>query len=171
MTPLDHALQYARHELAVFPVHWIDAGRCSCGSDECRSPGKHPLTAGGCKDASTDPETISQWWAVWPMANIAIATGEASGVFVLDIDVAEGKNGEVSLAALEAEIGQIPRSAVVRTGSGGWHIYMKLPDLSIRNSASKIGQHIDVRGNGGYVVAPPSIHQSGNHYVWESANV
>lgn len=171
MTPLDHALQYAQHGLKVFPVHWIDAGQCSCGREDCGSAGKHPLTPSGCNDASANPEVISKWWSQWPKANVAIATGEASGIFVIDIDVADGKNGAASLAELEAEIGPIPRDAVVRTGSGGWHIYLKLADLPIRNSASKIGEHIDVRGSGGYVVAPPSAHKSGNHYKWENAHV
>jgi bifunctional DNA primase/polymerase-like protein len=171
MTPLEYALQYAQHGLQVFPVHGMEAGQCSCGRDNCKSAGKHPLTKSGCKDASSDPEKIRQWWTQWPMANVAIGTGEASGIFVIDIDVADGKNGAASLAKLEAEIGPIPRDAVVRTGSGGWHIYLKLADLPIRNSASEIGEHIDVRGSGGYVVAPPSLHQSGNHYVWEDAHV
>jgi len=171
MTPLDHALQYAQHGLKVFPVNWIDADQCSCDREDCGNAGKHPLTPSGCKDASSDPAVIQQWWTLWPKANVAIATGEASGIFVIDIDVADGKNGAASLAKLEAEIGPIPRDAVVRTGSGGWHIYLKLADLPIRNSASKIGEHIDVRGSGGYVVAPPSLHKSGNHYVWENAHV
>jgi putative DNA primase/helicase len=171
MNSMEYALRYAQHGLAVFPAHWIENGQCSCGNSSCSSVGKHPLYPGGYKIASTDPETIKGWWTTNPKANVAIATGEMSGVFVIDVDVADGKVGEQSLKALEEEVGSLPKDAVVKTGGGGFHIYMRMPRHEIRGSASKIGEHIDVRANGGHVIAPPSTHKSGNQYEWMSTSV
>lgn len=143
------ALQYAQRGLAVFPVKEKD---------------KTPLTKNGCKDAIKDAETIQRWWSQIPHANIGIATGEPSGLWVLDID---GEEGEDSLKALEAAHGALPHTMEAHTGGGGRHLYFALPQgLEISNSAGKVGFKIDVRGNGGYVVAPPSIHKSGRKYAW-----
>jgi hypothetical protein len=107
------------------------------------------------------------WWTQWPAANIAIATGDLSGIFVLDVD---GEHGEQSLRNLEQRLGQLPPTVEVITGSGGRHIYFRLPEFPgapiIRNSASKIGVGLDIRGNKGYVIAPPSLHESGRRYQW-----
>jgi len=170
MTPLDFALKYASQGWAVFPAHSIQHGECTCGNPTCGPAGKHPMVAGGFKAASTDPDTVQQWWTNWPEANVAIATGSVSGLLILDVDVGADKQGEAALKRLEAETGPLPREAVVRTGSGGWHIYMQMPDQPVGGSASKLGPNLDVRANGGYVIAPPSIHKSGNHYTWESTN-
>lgn len=171
MNAMEYALHYAEHGLAVFPTNWIEDGRCSCGDPSCSSAGKHPLYAGGFKIASTDAEIIKRWWTTNPKANVAIATGEMSGLFVIDVDVADGKVGEQSLKSLEEEVGSLPKDALVKTGSGGFHIYMRMPDHEIRGSASTIAEHIDVRANGGYVIAPPSTHKSGNQYEWMNDNV
>ncbi|MCR9272545.1 MULTISPECIES: bifunctional DNA primase/polymerase [Mameliella] len=171
MTMMLKALEYAQRGWAVFPVHGIVDGRCTCGSDDCKSPGKHPVFPGGFKNATTDGETIRDWWSQVPDANVAIATGEASGIFVLDVDIGADKSGERSLAELEERIGRLPAEAVVRTGSGGLHFYFAMPSAPIRSSASRLGLNLDVRGTGGYVVAPPSKHISGNNYTWETLNV
>lgn len=143
------ALQYAQRSLAVFPVKEKD---------------KTPLTKNGCKDAIKDAEAIHRWWSQSPNVNIGIATGEPSGLWVLDID---GEEGEDSLKALEAAHGALPPTMEVHTGGGGRHLYFALPQgLDISNSAGKVGWKIDVRGNGGYVVAPPSVHKSGRKYEW-----
>ena len=168
MSILDYALKYANQGLAVFPVHGIENGSCTCQNPQCSSPGKHPIATGGFKIASTDGVVIRDWWSLWPFANVAIATGSLSGVLVLDIDVGPQKEGEESLHALEGEVGPIPRDAVVRTGSGGTHIYMTMPDQPISGSTSKLGKNLDVRADGGYVVAPPSAHISGNNYEWKT---
>lgn len=170
MTVLEYALQYANLGWAVFPVHGIKDGRCTCGSQDCSSPGKHPIHSGGFKNATTNTETINAWWSDNPNANVAIATGERSGVFVVDVDCGAGKDGFATLAELEEEFSIMPFSARVRSGSGGLHIYMKMPDFSIGGSAGKLGPAIDIRANGGYVVAPPSAHISGETYEWKTEN-
>ncbi len=126
--------------------------------------GKRPLTSHGCKDASIDPAIITDWWKKWPDANIGIATGNGSGVFVLDID---GEEGEESLRVLEREHGSLPLTVESITGGGGRHLFFLWPQqCTIANSAGRLGKGLDVRGNGGYVVVPPSIHASGRQYTW-----
>jgi hypothetical protein len=126
--------------------------------------GKTPKIDGGFKAATTDPKLVQEWWTKWPEANIGIPTGAVSGVWVLDID---GDEGEASLKALEQNYGDLPQSIEVITGGGGRHIYFAMPaNGTIPCSASKIAKGIDVRGDGGYVVAPPSIHPSGSRYQW-----
>jgi hypothetical protein len=162
------ALEYAKCGWQVIPLHSPNGKGCSCGLAECESPGKHPRTRNGLKDASSDPATIRQWWKRCPDANVGIATGPESGVFVLDIDGAKGEN---SLIELARQGFSLPDTYVVQTGGGGSHFYFTWPTgLDIRNSASKLGPGLDVRGAGGYVVAPPSLHKSGEQYeLLESA--
>ena len=84
---LQSALAYASFGWAVFPVHSIRDGKCTCGNPRCSSPGKHPLTRHGFKDATTAPAVIAAWWRKYPWANIAVATGGKSGrLLVIDID-------------------------------------------------------------------------------------
>src|SRR4051794_33968519 len=83
------ALRYAERGWHVFPCHHIEDGRCTCVG-ECASPGKHPMTPHGFKDATTDKDRIQEWWSQFPSANIGIRTGEVSGVWVLDLDGAGG---------------------------------------------------------------------------------
>lgn len=150
---------------AVFPIFTVEQGRCSCGK-ECGSPGKHPigsLVPRGCLEATTDPQLIKEWWAVYPDANIGIATGDPSGVMVLDVDIDSG--GDTTLDTLEQRFGQLPDTWAAWTGSGGAHFYFRMPGIDVRNSAGAVGPGIDVRGNGGYVVAPPSLHVKGR-YAW-----
>ena len=155
------ALHYASLGWYVLALHnAIAGGGCSCGRADCKSPGKHPRTKRGCKDASADPSQIEAWWGKWPCANIGIATGAVSGIVVLDIDGAEGV---ATLQTLIAEYGLLPRTPVVQTARG-LHFYFKLPQgVSVPCST---GNGLDIRGNGGYVVAPPSIHSSGHVYQW-----
>jgi hypothetical protein len=146
------ALALARRGLRVFP---------------CRPRAKEPATVNGLKAATTDPILIKCWWQQEPQSNIAIATGMASHVFVLDVDGAEAE-----LKKLEAQHGAIPPTVEVITARGR-HLYFKWPDRLVRNSAGKIAPGIDVRGEGGYVLAPPSVHPSGRRYEWsvDTANV
>jgi bifunctional DNA primase/polymerase-like protein len=159
-----YALDYAERGWHVFPVHTVDGGSCSCGKSDCSRVGKHPiahLAPRGFKDATIDPQVITQWWAGFPDANIGIATGHVSCVLVLDVD---GATGLESLRQLEAQHGPLSASYVVKTGSGGLHFYFSMPNVDIRISASKLGAGLDVRANGGYVVAAPSLHHSGARY-------
>jgi hypothetical protein len=139
------ALALARHKLHVFP---------------CLPRDKRPACPRGVKDAT---ETIEKWWQERPECNVAIATGSISGVFAIDID---GADGELELRRLEAEHGPLPATVEVITGNGR-HCYFKTPaGVPIRNSAGRIAAGIDVRGDGGYVIAPPSLHPSGKPYCW-----
>ncbi|MGO9605457.1 MAG: bifunctional DNA primase/polymerase [Candidatus Binataceae bacterium] len=145
------ALTYAEHfGFMVFP---------------CKPGGKTPLTEHGYKDARRDPSQIRKWWERWPEANIGIATGTISGIVVLDIDPRHG--GDDTLEVLRAEHGKLPETPTVLTGGGGFHSYLRHPGGVVPNSVAKVGQGIDVRGDGGYVIAPESIHESGNPYSWK----
>jgi hypothetical protein len=147
------ALALARRGLAIFP---------------CLPRDKRPATANGCKDATTDLATVRQWWGLEPRYNVAVATGAISRVFAIDID---GLDAELELRRLEAEHGELPPTVEALTARGR-HLYFRMPDKPVCNSASKIAPGIDVRGDGGYVIAPPSVHPSGRAYAWsvDSAN-
>ena len=148
-----------------FPLHSVRDGRCTCGRSNCPSPAKHPRTANGLKDATTDPVVIEQWWSRWPTANVAVATGVTAGLVVVDIDPRH--DGDESVVELELRYGGLPRTAESLTGGGGRHLFFIHPGGSIRNRAKLAGlSGIDIRGDGGYVVAPPSLHISGAHYRW-----
>src|SRR5262245_40208280 len=82
---LASALSYAARGWAVFPCHLLINGVCSCGKADCRNIAKHPMTPAGFHDASTDELLIHAWWEKWPLANVAIATGQISGIVVIDI--------------------------------------------------------------------------------------
>jgi hypothetical protein len=158
---LDAALSCAARGWGVFPLYWIRDGRCSCGRTTC-SAGKHPLTDHGFDDASTGTSQIQEWWTAWPSANIGVLTGAASGLVVLDVD---GVKGELSLRGLQLCNAPLPETLWVRTGSG-WHAYFSHPGIRVPNSAGRLAIGLDVRGDGGYVVAPPSGHINGTSYVW-----
>jgi hypothetical protein len=168
---VDHALWYARHGWPVVPVYglveWADGLPCRCRSRaECPTPGKHPTLKGWPSKASTDLDVIARLWWIDPNVNIGIATGARSGIFVLDIDPEHG--GDDSLDALIDEHGGLPDTVEVETGGGGRHIYFAYTDVGvIRNSVSELGPGLDIRSDHGYVVAPPSMHASGQRYEWE----
>lgn len=154
MTFKVYALQYASWGLAVFPLKPRD---------------KTPLTNNGSKDATKNTDQISEWWDRWPNANIAIATGAASnGLFVIDLDVNEEKgiNGYEVLSAWEKVNGSLPDTVQSITGRGGYDLYYN--DQSTVRNAVGIYDGVDIRGEGGYVVAPPSIHPNGREYAWEN---
>jgi len=154
---LEWALSYAARGWRVFPIYEIlPDGTCACG-ENCDSPGKHPRTTQGFKVATTDEKSIRNWWEKhWPTANIGIATG--NDLLVLDCDPHRG--GDDSMRDLPA----LPDTPRVSTGGGGFHAYMLGTG---RNSSGLLGPGIDTRGDGGYVVAPPSTHISGREYAWD----
>ena len=162
------ALIYAvEHGWRVFPLHTADAAGCSCGKPDCGGAGKHPRTPKGCLDATTDAEQVRAWWLKWPDANVGIATG--GGLVVIDVDDRDG--GADSLVDLRRTLGEMPDTIEALTGGGGRHIYLATPaGVEVRNSASALAPGIDVRGEGGYVVAPPSVHPSGRPYQWEASS-
>jgi hypothetical protein len=145
---IESALHYARQGRAVFPVHE-----------------KRPMTAHGLHDATTDEAIIREWWARWPDAGVAIRTGSVSGLIVLDVDPKAG--GDENLARLEAAHGPLPETPEAITGGGGRHLLFAHPGTPVGNSAGALGPGLDVRGDGGYIVAPPSRHASGRCYEWD----
>lgn len=168
MTNLEHAQNYAVRGWRVLPLHWIkEDGSCSCGKRSCESPGKHPiaqLAKFGSRSASNNVATVGDWWGVMPKANVGIATGKESGLVVLDVDPRHG--GSESIKWLIEEHGDFTQTLAVKTGSGGLHYYYRHPGFDVSNSAGALSEGIDVRGEGGYVVAPPSNHASGGSYGW-----
>lgn len=170
---LEQALALADFGWLVFPVHsMLPDGTCDCTppGEACSrgNPGKHPWTRNGLLDASNEPGQIRAWWTKWPEANVGVRTGcgieDGSDLWVLDIDPKHG--GEISLAELEAEFGEIHCPNKVRTGSGGWHLYFVADDEERRRSGTDLRPGVDWRCDGGYVIAPPSLHHSGARYEW-----
>lgn len=167
MSHLADAVALAEKGYAVFPVWGIDSatgkclcgGKSSCGADG-ENAGKHPITPRGLTEATTRVTQVRVWWAKYPDANIGIATGEVSGIVVLDVD---GQKGFSALAGRA-----LPTTPSVTTGrvDGGTHFYFAHPGGRVKNSVGKLGTGLDIRGDGGYVIAPPSRHKSGNVYQW-----
>ena len=168
---LDAALEYARRGLPVFPlwkpIPFRNNFFCSCGrGSRCDNPAKHPmarLAPNGLNDATADLDRVRHLWDCAPEANIGIAC--SIDCVVLDLDPRHG--GDAALVDLQQRHGEMPVTWQATTGGGGSHYYFRA-ETEVRNSASKIGPGIDVRGAGGYVVAPPSLHVSGNRYAWKS---
>jgi len=152
---LDAAL-YAKLGWGIIPLHTPTENGCSCGRRDCSSIGKHPRTQHGLKDGTVDQATIRAWWGQWPNANIGIVTGAVSGLVVLDQD---GPEAEETLKDKH-----LPPTPCAFTGQGV-HRYFAHPGKEVRNFARKL-PGLDLRGDGGYVVAPPSLHVSGRRYEW-----
>jgi putative DNA primase/helicase len=114
-------------------------------------------------EATTDPAAINKWWGRGGPFNIGIVTGAPSGIVVLDVD--PGNGGTEALNELENRYGELPSTIRFLTGGGGTHILFKHPGGCISNSASKIGPGLDIRGDGGLIIAPPSTHVSGRRYA------
>jgi putative DNA primase/helicase len=157
------ALAYAAQHWAVIPLFGVVDGRCACGEADCHSPAKHPQTSRGLRDATCDKELLTEWWQRWPGANVGIVTGSVSGLVVLDVD---GDTGAQSLRKLEQAEGPLPQTLCATTGGGGRHLLFRHPGSKVPNSTGKLAPGLDVRGDGGYIVAPPSRHISGGAYQW-----
>jgi hypothetical protein len=148
----------------VFPIWGITNGKCDCGDARCDKPGKHPigkLVPHGHKDATNDTSQIIKWFEEYPNANIGIRTGH--NFFVLDVD---GSEGEATLVRLQSELGTLSETLTTKTGDGR-HLYcQKPPEVQITNGTPRDWKNIDVRGDGGYVVGPGSLHSSGVEYTF-----
>jgi hypothetical protein len=175
----DAALGYASRGIPVLPLHYpvahlrgarpVPDGRviapqvwtaCSCGDRACGQVGKHPLGAlvpHGLREATTNRARVLAWWTRYPQANIGLATGHRFDV--LDVD---GPEGEQAIRAFAATHGLASSGPLVRTGGGGWHYCLAPTGLGNVHPAGLA--HVDWRGRGGYVVAPPSRHHSGLVY-------
>ena len=147
MTLGEAALWYAQSGFRVFPlVH----------------KGKRPITKNGFKNATSDPQTVREWWRMYPDANIGFVTG--NGLMVVDVDM-HGKDGKQSIKQWEDKNGPLPMNTwLSKTGGGGAHAFFKV-NQKIGNKKDVL-PGVDIRGDGGYIVAPPSIHESGNLYEW-----
>jgi Bifunctional DNA primase/polymerase, N-terminal len=178
----DAALGYASRGIPVLPLHYplphhrdlqaltgdqqlpspaVRTG-CSCRDPGCGQPAKHPLGSlvpHGVKDATTNRARVLAWWTSHPQANIGLATGHRFDV--LDVD---SPAGERAIRQLAAAHGLASSGPLVRTGGGGWHFY--LAPTGLGNVHPRDLEHVDWRGRGGYVVAPPSRHASGHPYQW-----
>ena len=163
-TPKGAALAYAARSWAVFPCHTPTDNGCSCRRAYGRI-GKHPRTKNGLKDASTDPALIRRWWTMWPQANVGIATGAGSGLVVLDEDTYKG--GDQSRLELEHAYSPLPETILSLTGGGGVQYFFSHPGRHVKNGVESLGPGLDIRGDGGYIIAPPSLHASGRRYAWE----
>ena len=144
----------------MIPLHTPRAGRCSCGHRACSSPGKHPRTKRGLTDASTDPHLIAAWWRRWPDANLGVRTGE---LVVIDVDGAAGRAVAPRTSSARHAARHPLRDQRARVA----------PLLPRRRASRRFFDRprrpgIDVRGHGGYVVAPPSRHANGTLYRWKT---
>ncbi len=153
---LQAALAFAETGWAVLPV---------------AANGKRPLSGHGVHDASVEEPQIRRWWLRWPDANVGIATGAPSGLVVVDVDLERG--GAESLQILTCAGRELPPSLRAETGGGGFHLFYRQPaGVAVPNTAGRLPNvseplpGIDLRGDGGYVVAPPSVHASGRTYRW-----
>ena len=161
------AVAYANLALATFPLHPVlSDGRCGCGDRHCDNAGKHPATSGWQRSIAS-VRAAEHIWRPGGQRGIGLACGPRSGCFVVDVDPRHG--GKDTLNELLLRHGPMTGTWMSETGSGGWHLFFRWPDdAQIRNSAGKIGPGIDVRGDGGFVVLPPSPHASGSRYRWLS---
>ncbi len=160
---LGAAVAYPERDWPVLPLWWPVDGHCACPRGaECPSPAKHPLTAHGLKDATTDPAVIRGRWRRWPSANIGLATGFAFDV--LDVDGDEGRIALDDVANLGIARPDEPLDGpTAATGGGGWHCLVQPTGMGNR---AKFIVGCDWRGEGGYIVASPSVHVSGRPYRW-----
>lgn len=151
------AMAYAEWGLPIFPVFGIDEdGECLCGSRKCEHQGKHPITKGGFKDATTEVRQIKEWWSQYPEANIGNPL--VAGLFALDFDGGKGRKTYRDLGLDEFE------TLFSKTGNG-FHVFVHA-DLKAKNNALS-GLDIRGGGDGGYIILPPSRHVSGKRYQWE----
>lgn len=149
---LEAALKYAVKGIYVFPVE---------------PEGKKPhagLAIHGYKDASIDPDVINSWWQAASSANIGINL-EKSNLVAIDIDVSADKNGDKEFEQFRKEHGNYPITPIAISGSGGQHVFLKAPPSTNFKSKLEGYKHIDIKHKG-YVVAPPSVHESGKNYTW-----
>lgn len=152
---LKEAIEYGKYGWAVFPL---------------LPRSKAPACSNGFHDAVKDESSIRELWGTRTNLNLGIATGDVSGFWVLDIDADKG--GKESLDEIENKYGSLPETLISKTGGGGKHYLFKTnKGTAISCSIGKLGKGIDVRGNGGYIAAPPSIHPNGTSYAWEEKEI
>ena len=164
---LTQALAYAALGISVLPLHAplaAEPSSCTCQRPNCPSIGKHPAVEKGVHRASCALSTVAKLFDGTQHRNLGIATGAINKLVVVDIDKKSG--GFASLEALAQHGTPLMSDIKVNTGGGGFHLYFRHPGVAVANSAGKVAPGIDLRGDNGYVVAPPSIHRSGSSYRW-----
>lgn len=164
---LKNAKRLIKNGFHVFPVHGISDGKCTCGSGDCKSPGKHPATRNGFKDASNDRKKVAEWFSGRSVRNIGIVAGEEHDLLILDVD--ERSGGFETLKKAISELGPLPHTLTATTGNGE-HLYFKYPkgEKIKKDAAGKtIGPGVDVQSNA-FVVAPGSTHANGKTYTWKN---
>ena len=173
MTTLEWALAYIGLGWKVLPIGSVDAqGLCLCRSAACtpRNIGKHPngdLAPHGVDSVSSDEATVRQWFKTGEH-NIAVATGSESGLTVVDVDISEGKKRVASWVTSIQGHGE-QQTLMAKTGSGGMHVLFQYhKDIPGKNNI--LGENIDVKNDGGYIVTAPSRHRSGGTYEWLNWN-
>jgi hypothetical protein len=155
------ALGFARRGFAVLPLYGIKNGKCLCGTPSCSSPGKHPLSSlvpHGLKDATTDPEFISEWFDEWPSANYGVLTDQLP---TIDIDP---RNGGNEAWRKLIRVAYEPHTWMVATGGGGRHIICGSSKTPV--PCAKLARGVDLKGANGYVVGAGSLHASGKRYIF-----
>lgn len=152
--PITVALAYAARGWPVFP---------------CNPLTKTPLTKHGFKDATTDTFQVRAWWGQHPNAMVGVPTGPTSGFWVLDIDEDKerGKSGVASLADMGHDLAELMDTVVAVTGSGGYHCLFRYDrSQPIGNARGSLKRFLDVRGDGGYIIAAGSVRADGRRYAW-----
>jgi hypothetical protein len=156
MSMLEEAMMYLDMGWAVYPVHSIENGVCSCGKVDCTAPGKHPMGKWAkYQDRLPSANEVYTWFTSMPTCNIGMVTGSVSSVVVVDVDSQKGLATYRSLG--------LPRTLAARTGGGGYHFFYD-PRDEIVQSRVGVMEGIDLRGEGGFVVLSPSRHKSGRIY-------
>jgi putative DNA primase/helicase len=173
---LDAALAYAAAGWPVFPCNPVQDQKVKGRKRKSKSP----LVAGPDKDeyrneipqtgglwrATTDERQIRQWWGKYPKALIGVPTGAKIGLFVVDLDPAEGECVDEVRARLVEAVGPLPDGPISVTQSGGWHLWFRNPAGDLPHNSAKRIRGVDWRGEGGYVIVPPSTMADGKAYSW-----
>lgn len=160
MELLREALTYLDMGWCVYPAHSVDlaTGMCSCGRRDCPGPGKHPVGRWTEYQHRLPTKREVKLWFKGTGWNIGTVTGQISGIAVVDVD------GETGLASVQALNPSLEPTLTARTGGGGYHYYYSISGPTPSRVRAMDG--VDIRGDGGYVVLPPSLHRSGNNYTW-----
>jgi len=168
LTHEEAALALAERGFCVFPLWGVTKdGLCRCGRCSPTSPrrGKHPILRGGFLIATTDPAKIHAWWLAYPDANIGLPTG-MNGLFVVDVDPA----GRPSWEAALQKSPELKDTLYIRTGRGYQAVFRQDPDTKLSGRTNGLGDGLDTRGEGNYVIAPPSRHYTGRSYTWANTD-
>jgi hypothetical protein len=152
-------------ELSSLGKATIELARAGASVFPCAPRSKEPLIKGGFKSATRDEGLIRQWWSRNPDANIGLATGASSGVDGVIVVDSDGNAGERLLSQLEARFGKLPTTLNAKTPNGRHRVFRLPPNSGHVPCSAKDG--LDIRADGGYVIAPPSVHPTGGVYEWD----